>query len=176
MPWIAILLQKSFAVPHIGNAAGHPCRKIAARGADDHNPPAGHILAAVVPHAFNHRRGAGITHRETLTGQPAEKRLAHDSPVQNHIARDHVLFRDILCPVRRENDDTPAGKPLAHIIIGFTFKGKADPMGQKSAEALARRTIKFNLDGVIRQSRQSVFTGDLAGKHGAHGTVDITDI
>ena len=81
-----------------------------------------------------------------------------DGPVQNHIAHNHIFFRNILRPVRRENNNTPAGKPLAHIIIGFTFKGKADPMGQKSAKALACRTIKFNLNSIIRQSRQPVFS------------------
>ena len=70
MPGLQFFLKCPSRVPHIRNAAGHPCREIASRGPYDHHPAAGHILTAVVPYTFNHRRCAGIAHRKTLAGKP----------------------------------------------------------------------------------------------------------
>ena len=43
-------------VHHIGDATGHARGEVAPGPAQHHHPPAGHILAAVVAHAFHHGR------------------------------------------------------------------------------------------------------------------------
>ena len=58
-----------------------------------HHPPAGHILAAVIAHAFDHRLHAAVAHAETLAGHAADIGLAAGRAVKGHVADDDVFFR-----------------------------------------------------------------------------------
>ena len=54
-------------IPHIGNTATHTGSEVAACGAKHHGASTGHILAAVVAHAFNHGSSTAISHAEAFT-------------------------------------------------------------------------------------------------------------
>jgi hypothetical protein len=59
-------------MPHIGDAARHAGREVAAGLAEHDDDAAGHVFAAVVAHALDHRDRAGIAHREPLAGDAAK--------------------------------------------------------------------------------------------------------
>ena len=53
----------------------------------------GHVFAAVVAHAFDDRRRAGIAHREPLAGHAVEERFAAGRAVEAHVADQNIFFR-----------------------------------------------------------------------------------
>jgi hypothetical protein len=56
MPTICLLTRAcevAGLVEHVGDAAGHAGREVAARGAEDDHAAAGHVLAAVVAHGLD---------------------------------------------------------------------------------------------------------------------------
>src|ERR1700722_14359046 len=79
-------------IEHIGHATGHAGGEVAAGCAQHHDPPAGHVLAAVISHALDDGFDAAVAHGEALPGHAAEVGLARGRPVQCHVADDDVLF------------------------------------------------------------------------------------
>ena len=57
-----------------------PAREVAAGRAEDDDPAAGHVLAAVVAHALDDRGGAGVADAEALADPPAQEDLAAVAP------------------------------------------------------------------------------------------------
>ena len=93
MPRLQLAQESLVRVPDVGDAAGHAGREVAAGRAEDHGPAAGHVLAAVVADAFDHRPGAAVADAEPLGRPAAEERLAAGRAVQRDVADDDVLLR-----------------------------------------------------------------------------------
>ena len=55
---------------------------------------AGHVFAAMVAAAFDHRDRARVAHREALAGDALEIGLAGDRAVEHGVADDDVLASD----------------------------------------------------------------------------------
>ena len=109
----------------VGDAAAHAGGEVAAAAAQHHDHAAGHVLAAVIAHAFDHGGGAGVAHREALAGHAAEVRLAAGGAVEHHVADDDVLLRPEGRIARRIDDDASAGEPLADVVVGVAFQRHA---------------------------------------------------
>ena len=56
------------------------------------DPPAGHVLAAVVADALDDGHGAGVAHREAFADHAADERLAGGRAVQDHVPGDDLLL------------------------------------------------------------------------------------
>ena len=69
-----------------------PAPKLRPGRAEHDDPAAGHVLAAVVADAFDHRDGAGVAHGEALADDAADERLAAGGPVEDHVAGDDLLL------------------------------------------------------------------------------------
>ena len=67
---IAVLIQ------YLGNASGHSRGKILAGRSKDDGNTASHIFTAMISHAFDHCRSAGIPDAEAFSGDAADKSLA----------------------------------------------------------------------------------------------------
>ena len=128
-----------------------PAAKLRPVVPEHHHRAAGHVLAAVVAHALDHRVGAGVAHREALAGHAAEIRLAGDRAVQHDVAGDHVL-RGLAAELRaRLHADAPARQPLAAVVVGLADQVQGDALGQERAEALAGGAGQPDVDGVVGQ-------------------------
>src|SRR5947209_20363786 len=90
---IATPREPAVLVKHIGDAARHAGREVAAGRAEHDHDAAGHVLAAMIAGAFDHRDGTRIAHREALAGDAAEIALAFDRTVQHGVADDDRVFR-----------------------------------------------------------------------------------
>ena len=93
------MLQRLAKVPSrvedVGDAAAHPGGEVAPGRAEDDDPAAGHVLAAVVADALDD--GAGrpeLRTREALAGQAAEEGPPAGRAVEDGVADDHVLLGD----------------------------------------------------------------------------------
>src|SRR5690606_33848640 len=133
----------------------HARGEVAAGRADDHDPPAGHVLATVVPDALNDGLGAGVTDAEPLADHAADVDLAVDRAVADHVAGDDVLLglEALLQRLfRREDRDLAAGEALANVVVGIAFEQHRHAVRQEAAEALAGRALEAERDRVVRQA------------------------
>ena len=90
---VAALGEIAGLVEHIGDAARHAGREVAAGLADDDDDAAGHVFAAMVADAFDDGDGAGIAHGEALAGDAAEIAFALGRAVEHGVADDDRLLR-----------------------------------------------------------------------------------
>ena len=89
---VAARLEAFVLVEHVGDAARHAGREIAAGAAEHDHDAARHVFAAMVAGALDHRDRAGIAHGEALAGDAAEIAFAFDRAVQHGVADDDRFF------------------------------------------------------------------------------------
>ena len=162
-------------VEHVGQAAGHARREIAARRPEHDDPAAGHVLAAVVADGLDDRLDAGVAHAETLARHAADVHLARGCAIKGDIADDDVLLRDERRARGRVDDDLAAGQALADVIVGVALEDKGHAVGEERAEALAGRALEVDADGVVGQAGGAPLAGDLAAGDRADDPVDVAD-
>src|SRR5439155_6929062 len=144
-------------------------------GAEHGDHAAGHVFAAVVAYAFHHGVCAGIAHREALAGDAAEVRFAGDRAVKHDVAGDDVLG-GLAAEFRRRLNRVPAARAsLAAVVVGVADEVERHALGEESAEALAGRAGKADVDGVVGQALVAMAPGDVPGEHRADGAVDVAD-
>ncbi len=119
---VAAFAEGVFLVEHVGDAAGHAGREVAARPAEHHDDTAGHVFVAVVADAFDNRQGAGVADCEALARDAADVSLTLGRTVENGVARD-----DRMIGVGRAlgiglDDDLAARQALADIVVDVALK------------------------------------------------------
>ena len=122
------------------DAAAHAGGEIATGAAEHDDGAARHVFAAVVADTFDDHGGAGIAHGEALAGNAAEIRLASDCAIQHGVADDDGLLGHDAAVGRGPDDDAPAGKSLADVVVGFALQLERESTRGKCAEALASRS------------------------------------
>ena len=65
-----------FFIQHVHDASGHSRSKVLPCPTENDNPAAGHILAAVVSDALDHRTGTGVPHTEAFPCHTGNKGFA----------------------------------------------------------------------------------------------------
>ena len=100
-------------VKHISVTTGEACTEIASGGAEHHNSAAGHVLAAVVAHAFDHKRGTAVTNAETFAGASGHEHLAGSGAETGDVAGDDVAVLVEGDAIFRAHDHATAGQALA---------------------------------------------------------------
>src|SRR5690606_26480038 len=170
---IAAALEAAVGVPDVGHAARHACREVAAGLAQHHHGAAGHVFAAVIPHAFHDRGGARIAHGEAFAGHAVEIGFTGQRTVQHGIAGDDVIGPEAAEVVRRAHDEAAPRKPFAHVIVGFAHQVERDAARQEGAEALAGGAIELDVYRVVRQAVVPVAAGHLARQHGSDAAVAV---
>src|SRR5947207_13813757 len=158
---VAAFLERAVLVEHIGDTARHAGGEVAAGRADHHDDAAGHVFAAVITGAFDDHGGAGIAHGEAFAGNAAEIRFAGYRAVQHGVADDDGLLGHNAAVGRGLDDDAPAGKPLADVVVAFAFEFEGHAFGKECADALAGGALQGDVNGVVRQPGVAVALGDL---------------
>src|SRR6185312_279398 len=127
----------SLVINHVSNAAAHAGSEIASAGAEHNNESVGHVFATVVANAFNDRGGSGVADRETLTSHTVEKCFATGCAIKSDVANQNIFFCRKGGFFWRMNDDAPAGKPFADVIICIAFERERYAFGKKRSKALS---------------------------------------
>jgi hypothetical protein len=78
---VAAVAEAAVLVVDVGDAARHAGGEVATGLAEHRDDPAGHVFAAVVAGALDHRDGARVAHREALPRDAVELRLAGEPSV-----------------------------------------------------------------------------------------------
>ena len=129
-----------------------PAAKFRPTGAEHGHPAAGHVLAAVVAGALDHRGRAGVPHAEPLADHAAQEHLAAGRAVADHVARDHLLLGGERGVRVGRGDDPPAGQALAQVVVGVAVQPQGHAAGQERAERLAGRPAERDVDRVVGQA------------------------
>ena len=172
---IAAPLEPAVRVEHVRHAAAHAGGEVAAGPAEDHHAAAGHVLAAVVAHAFDDHGRAAVAHAETLARHAADVAFAAGRAVERHVADDDVLLRLEGGRLRRIRDQPAAGKPLAEAVVRVADERQRHAARHERAEALARRPGEGDPDRVVRQPLAAVPPGHLIPEHRADRAIRVPD-
>src|SRR5215471_3612217 len=140
----ALLGEISALIKHVSDAAAHASREIPSAGAEHDHQSVRHVLAAVVANTFHHGRSAGVAHREPFPGNPAEECFSAGCAIEHNVADENVFFRGKTRLLRRVDDEATARKALANVVVGIAFESHGYALGQKCAEALARRARELD--------------------------------
>src|SRR5439155_12107042 len=106
-------------------------------------------FAAVIAGAFDDGGRARIAHAEALAGNTAEVRFARDRAIHHRVADDDVGLGDRRTCGIRVDDDAPAGKAFAHVVVGGALQLERDPTREESAEALAGYPLEGDVNRVL---------------------------
>src|SRR5690606_30427199 len=125
---IATRLEIAARIPDVSAAARHAGGEITPGGAQDHDAPAAHALAAVIADALDHRPRAAVAHAEALGRAAAEERAASGRAVERDVADQHVLLGRESAFARRVDDQPAAGEPLADIVVAVALELERDAL------------------------------------------------
>jgi hypothetical protein len=76
----------------------------------------------MVSDSFDDSMTTGIANGKAFGCPPANEDLATCRTVEANVANDDVLFRFEGSTMIRVQDDSPAGKSFAYIVIGISFE------------------------------------------------------
>mmetsp|Transcript_71799 Transcript_71799/g.198195 ORF Transcript_71799/g.198195 Transcript_71799/m.198195 type:complete len:281 (+) Transcript_71799:2077-2919(+) len=156
---VDLCLEGLLWVPDPSHAATHARGKVAARGAQDRNTTARHVLAAVVAGAFHDRPSAAIPHREALGAHAAHEGGTPRRAIQRNVADDHVLLRAESSGhrlFRRVDCEQPTAEALAKVILGVPLQLQENTLPKKRSEGLAGCALEL---GMARCGCQRVTLG-----------------
>src|SRR6185437_5117411 len=125
-----------------GGASAHAGGEVAAGRPEHYDESVGHVLAAVVAHAFNNRSGAGIANREALAADAVEEGFATGRAVERDVPHENAFLGQERRSLGRIDDEAAAGKAFAQVIVCVPFQLKRDAVGHECAEALTRGAIE----------------------------------
>src|SRR5205823_10919530 len=137
----------------------------------DDDGAAGHIFAAMIAGALDHRGRARVADGEALAGDPGEIGLAAGRSIEAGVADDDVVRGDSRRALRLADDEGPARQALAGIVVAVADQLERDSRGEIGAEALPRRAGQADVDRAVGQPVRAVAAGDLAGEPGADRAV-----
>jgi hypothetical protein len=80
---------------------------------------------------------------------PRKKTSPSVAPYKHGVADDDVLARNATEGSGRTDDDAPAGKSLAHVVVGFAGEVERDAARQEGAEALPGGAGQLDGDAVV---------------------------
>src|SRR5207302_10925502 len=172
---VAARLELPVLVQDEGDPAGHPGREVPSGPAEDHDHPAGHVLAAVIAGAFDDSPRAAVADGKALAGCSVEVALALRGPVEGGVADQDGLFGHERGALGRVDDDPSAAQALAEVVVGLALEFQRHASGQEGAERLAGRARELDVDRVGRQPFQPIALGDLAGEDRSDGPVHVAD-
>ena len=158
------------------NPPDMPGREVAAGRPEDHRAPAGHVLAAVVADALDHRGRAGVAHAEALAHDTADEHLAVGRAVEDHVARDDVLLGHELRDARRAQHQRAAREALAEVVVGVALEPQRDAARHERAEALPGRAAERDVDRAVGQALAAPTPRQLGAEHRADRAVGVADL
>ena len=104
-------------VPDEGKAATHAGGEVAARGAEDHHAPAGHVLTTVIAYPFHDGPGAAVADGEALAREASDVQLACRGAIEHDITDDGVPLGDESRLAGWLDDDASSREPFGQIVV-----------------------------------------------------------
>src|ERR1700687_5695967 len=104
----ALFGEVAALVENVGDAAAHAGGKISAASSEQQHQALGHVFAAVVADALDHRGRSRVANRKALARDPIEKRFAAGGAVESDVADENIVLGSETRPSRRIDDQSSA--------------------------------------------------------------------
>ena len=92
----------------------------------------------VIAYSLDDCDRTAVSNREALARHPRDVRFARRRTIQNRVADKNSLVRNELSASRMTENQSPAGKAFAHVVVGFSLELERKPARSERAETLAR--------------------------------------
>src|SRR6185312_278700 len=115
----------------------------------------------MIAYAFNNRGSTRVTYRETFAGHAANEYVARRCTIQSHVTNNDILLGRKRRVIAWIYSQLRTRQSFTYIIVCFAFQLERNSLGGKSPKALSGRTLKFKIDGIIRQSGRTILFGYL---------------
>ena len=168
-------IERAVLVKDISHATSHTGGEVLSDLAQDERQTARHVLAAMVAAAFDHHRGTGVAHGETLAGKAVNKAATARGAKERNVAHDDVLVELVGRMRVGAHRYLAARKALAKVVVGVAAHVERNAARQESAKALTGRTIAIDGDGAGGQTL-GMRLGHRVAQDGAHAAVDVGDV
>src|SRR5690349_1554194 len=89
---VAAALEGAVLIEHVGDTARHPRREVAAGLAEHRYDATGHVFAAMVARALDHRDGARVADGKAFASDTAEVALAFGRAIEGGVADNDRVF------------------------------------------------------------------------------------
>ena len=155
---------------------GHSGAEVFARGSQDHDGAAGHVLTTVITDPLHDGRAARVADAEAFTRTAVGKEMAGDGSVHDGVADDAVILGDEAVIGHGSDDDLSAAHAFANVVVPLARQDEFDTRGKEGAEALSRGAGEIKLQGALGQPFLPVLVGDFSGDLGDQGTVRVVDL
>ena len=162
-------------VEHIREAAGESGTEVHPGAPQHANDASGHVLAAVIARALDHRERAGVAHGETLAGGSRGVQFAAGRPVKTGVSHDHRVAGHEARGRMRLQHDPAAGHALADVIVRLPLEKQVQAARIPHAEALAGGALEMDDQGCRAHARIAPALRDLAGHARADGAMVVAD-
>ena len=162
-------------VKNVGYSAAHSGRKILSGFAENHRSAAGHIFAAVIAAALDHRNGTGIPYAKALAGNAVYKGLAAGRTVKGNVADYYVFLRRKAAFFVRLYYKLAARKSLTEVVVAVAGQLNGQSLGDKRAEGLSARTRAVYRIGIVIEGIAEALC-DLGAENGAEGSVNARNL
>ena len=118
--FVVIVVNEYFVlVQYEGESAGHTRAEIHACRTQNRNHAAGHVLAAVIAGALDHRMAAAVAHSETFAGDARGEQAPTGSPVQAGIADNRRIAGHVGDAFRRVNRNPSTRHALTDVVVAL---------------------------------------------------------
>src|SRR5258708_24316150 len=104
-------------VEALRDAAAHARAEVLARGPEDDDRAAGHVLAAVIADALDDGERAAVADGEALARAPGEERLAARRAVEARVADDDLVLGAEARARGRTHGEDAARESLADVVV-----------------------------------------------------------
>ncbi len=152
---VAVLVEEvSIFVVDPGQTAGHARAEVDAGGAEDDGQAARHVFAAVIAHAFDDGKSAGVAHREALACATGGKEPAAGCAVERDVAEQSMFFAlegDASAPA---DNQFAAAEPFADEIVRQAFELSVMPVTANAPNDWP--AVPFMIEGQVRAGRGRV--------------------
>ena len=172
---IAPGIEAALRIPDIGDPPGHAGGEIPPGRTQNHRAPAGHVLAAMIAHAFDDRLGAAVANAETLGRTSPEEGPSAGGAIEGDVADDDVLLGYEGALPGWVDDQPATGQPLADVIVAVAFEFERDSLRQKRSETLSGRAVQLDVDGVVGERGFAPGLDHLVAENRSHRAVGIDD-
>ena len=112
---------------------------------------------------------------QPLAGHAVKIGFAARCAIQHDVADQHIFFRQKGGGRRWIDNQLPAGKSLAHVIVGVAFERQRHAPWNERTETLAGGTREADFDCAVWQPLRAITPRDLTAENRADGTVRITN-
>src|SRR2546426_9404621 len=140
-------------VEYVRDPVGHAGGEVAAHRTQHEHDAGRHVLAAMMPRAFDDGHGSRVPDLEAVARASRREQRTGRRAVERRVAEDHVLVGRVGVGrvAERPDHDLAAAQALADVVVCLAFEREVYAADEERTEALARAAAEPQAHASLRQ-------------------------